>query len=158
MENTLIRHAAIVLFCMTSISCSPTISDALIGYPIESSSTVYFHSIGLELSRVSVDGTEQGMFDNGIRVLPGARSIEASFRVMNEDHCKSNAAFCFYSISGGECLGEAIMFPGVEYVVKIRAVGEEAVGEVFEKKGDVPVGRVACIVQDYDYSFGEKTL
>lgn len=94
--------------------------------PDSETSIIYFYGDrGVDLSEMAVDGVEQGIFDMGLRVLPGEHTVSAAFTVSGREECYG-ASYCTVRQWSGRCRGAVRAEAGGRYAVRIQGSGDTA--------------------------------
>ncbi len=107
----------------------------------ETARIAFFSSKPLELSNLSVDGKSQGLFDLGIRVLPGTHTAYASFEIREQD-CDEYG--CETARTTGSCRATVRAEAGKSYAIRVRGYSADAYLSVEESESAEVAGSGSC--------------
>lgn len=113
--------------------------------------TVYFYSQGrLSLQRMTVNGTDQGVFDMGVTVPAGPVTASADYQLAVHE-CPMYSWNCFDEVLYGRCEFTLNTAGGKEYGIELRGAGESVWNRVYDKSTDEIAGSGTCVNERDDY-------
>ena len=156
-KNPSVEFLASALFTVFSVGCATQ------GYsgpqrPESEISTIYFYSSKpLDTSSLAVDGKTQGVFDLGVKVLPGEHEAYAQFEIKDES-CDSYG--CTIRRATGKCNATIRATAGRIYAIRFRSSADEAFVTVEDKNSGEISGSGSCTTErttsSYDPSLNKR--
>lgn len=116
-------------------------------------SKIYFYSKNeVDLSEMTVDGSEQGTFDMGVAVLPGRHTAYAKYE--SKLPCIDLGKYgCIRQIAEGECGVNLTTEAGRSYGIEITGIMDDAMVRVYDEATNDQAGHAECryLGQHVDY-------
>ncbi len=131
------------LLALSLTSCSQTAVNIPPGMSAADLATVYFYSDkGIDTSYLAVDGIGQGVFDMGLKVLPGEHEAGCDYKVEDKKCYWDN--YCYDAFYYGRCRATFRTQKGREYKIKLRRAAESVFVSVVDAANDEVVGSGSC--------------
>jgi len=116
----------------------------------ETAAIYFFSSKPLDLSDLAVDGKTQGVFDLGLRVLPGNHDAFAHFQIKDES-CDSYG--CNTKTINGKCTASVRAEAGRSYAIRVSSAADEAFVSVEDKETAELAGAGSCTTERTNSSY-----
>lgn len=129
----------IVFLC----SCSQTAVRIPAGMSeADLASVAVYSDKGIDTSYIAIDGIGQGMFDSGLKVVPGPHEAGCDYRLEDKKCYWDN--YCVQTIFYGRCRASFHAQKGRSYAVKLRRSASSVFVSVVDSASDEVVGGGSC--------------